>query len=198
MIADTIATLARLTSGTTVRYSGRAPAPGPRVYFANHGSHLDFVVLWSCLPRALRPRTRPVAAADYWERSSIRRRIARLFNPVLIDRRASDRRANALEAMAGALGAGDSLILFPEGTRGRDGEVSRFRGGLYGLARRRPDVELVPVSIDGLDRVLPKGAWLPAPLPSTVTFGPPLQLRPGEGQGAFLERARAAVLELRG
>jgi 1-acyl-sn-glycerol-3-phosphate acyltransferase len=99
--------------------------------------------------------------------------------------------------MAGALAAGDSLILFPEGTRGREGEVARFRSGLYRLARLRPDVELVPVLIDGLGRVLPKGASLPVPLPSTVTFGPPLRLLPGETHGAFLERARTAVLVLR-
>jgi 1-acyl-sn-glycerol-3-phosphate acyltransferase len=183
--------------GARVRWAGCHPNSRRRIYFANHSSHLDFVVLWSALPAHVRRHTRPVAAADYWQSGRVRRFMAGQFNAVLIERHRVSRCADPIEVMLAAMGDAGSLILFPEGTRALDGSVGRFRGGLYRLARRRPDAELVPVYLGNLDRVLPKGEWLPAPLICSVSFGPPLRLADGETCAAFLERARAAVLSLR-
>jgi 1-acyl-sn-glycerol-3-phosphate acyltransferase len=194
MIAGTVATLARLVTTPDVRWVGCQPEPRQRVYFANHTSHLDFLVLWSSLPAGLRRRTRPVAARDYW-RGGLRHRLARLFNAVLIERCATGPRG-AVAAMLAALDTTDSLILFPEGTRGQEDSIGRFHGGLHILARRRPDVELIPVHLQNVGRALPKGAWLPLPLITSVSFGPPLRLQEGEPRAVFLDRARAAVIGL--
>ena len=89
------------------------------------------------------------------------------------------------------------MILFPEGTRGTGQPVASFRSGLYHLARARPDVELIPVALENLNRILPKGEAIPVPMISRVTFGPELRLEPGEDKETFLERARRAVDALR-
>ncbi len=196
--AELLAGFARLVSGARPRWLGCSPDPRPRVYFANHSSHLDAVVLWAVLPRELRERTRPVAARDYWQAGPLRRFLAsRAFRAVLVDRQPAGFHQHPLEPLFEALDHGDSLILFPEGTRGTAGEPGEFRPGLYHLASERPDVELVPVHLSNLDRSLPRGAHLPVPVLSVVTFGVPLPRVAGEERAAFLARARDAVRRLR-
>lgn len=168
-----------------------------RVYFANHGSHLDFATLWAALPHAMRERTRPVAARDYWGKTKFTRAVAvGLFNSLLIAREGITRQDNPIEQMAVAMRAGHSLILFPEGTRSLDGVIGTFKAGLYHLASKVPEAELVPVYLQNLNRILPKGHLLPIPLISSVVFGPPIQLEPGERKPDFLKRTRDAVLNL--
>jgi 1-acyl-sn-glycerol-3-phosphate acyltransferase len=194
----------RLVTGAQPRWLCDPRVLGPRVYFANHCSHLDTVVVWSTLPDALRERTRPVAARDYWGHGAVRRFIAdRVFDALLIDRKAAEgaelierQRQETLEAMTAVLDAERSLILYPEGTRGSGESVQPFRAGLYHLARARPRVPLVPVYLGNLARILPKGAALPVPMQGQVVFGPELHLAPGEEKQAFLERCRRAMLEL--
>jgi 1-acyl-sn-glycerol-3-phosphate acyltransferase len=198
MKGQSLATFVRLFTGAQARWVGCAPHPQQRVYFANHTSNLDFVLLWAALPNAIRARTRPVAAHDYWTASRHRLYLAeKVFNAVLIERKNVTRSNNPLHLMLGALDASDSLIIFPEGGRNPDG-VGEFKSGIYHLAKERPGVEFVPVWIDNLSRVLPKGEILPLPLLCSVTFGAPLQFDQAEGKSAFLERARRSVLELGG
>jgi 1-acyl-sn-glycerol-3-phosphate acyltransferase len=191
---------ARALTGARARWLGCAPAATQRVYFANHGSHGDFVLVWASLPPDLRERTRAVAGADYWNKGALRRYVAhRVLRAVLIDRDRATRTEDPIDRMATVLDHGDSLIVFPEGTRNTtDAPLLPFKSGLYHLAVRCPDVELVPVWIDNARRVMPKGAVIPVPLLCTVTFGAPLRVAPAEGKDAFLERARAAVIALRG
>ncbi len=207
-VASLLAAVARGITGVQVQWAGCEPDEKQRIYFANHTSHLDFVVLWSALPSDLRAHTRPVAAQDYWESSAVRRYVVtNVFNAVLVQRGAMAQAktpeeariaANALtEQMAAALGTEYSLILFPEGTRGNGEKLGEFRGGLYHLALRRPDVELVPAYLENMNRILPKGEVLPVPMLSLLTFGKPIQVEPGEEKEAFLERAREAVSSLR-
>lgn len=194
--ASLVAAAARLLAGAQARWLGCRPDLRQRVYFSNHTSHLDFVVLWGALPRQLRGHTRPVAARDYWGKGTLRRYLARqVFHAVLLQRANLDDvgRRQQVDLLLEALGEGDSLILFPEGTRGTGGEIAPFKSGLYHLALKRPDVELVPVYLENLHRILPKGALFPVPLLSSVTFGSPISVLPGEDKDAFLERARAAV-----
>lgn len=169
-----------------------------RIYFANHASHGDFILLWSVLPELSRQETRPVAGADYWGGSGLRSFIGRdVFNAVLIDRQRGGESADPVEVMAGALDDGASLILFPEGTRNlTDAELLPFRSGLFHLASARPEVDLVPVWIENLNRVLPKGSFIPVPLMCKVIFGEALRIGPGEGKDAFLARSRDALLAL--
>ncbi len=188
--------LVKLLVGAYARWRTSAPSDAQRIYFANHTSHIDTLALWAALPRRLRRRTRPVAARDYWG-TGIRKYIAtRSLGAVLIDRAREDPDSDPLEPLREALAAGDSLIIFPEGTRGKDLLPQRFRGGLYRLACDCPSVELVPVYLENLSRALPKGRFLPVPMVCTVRFGAVLQRVAEEPRDAFLERARQAVIEL--
>jgi 1-acyl-sn-glycerol-3-phosphate acyltransferase len=205
-IASLLAAVARGITGVQVQWAGCEPDERQRIYFANHTSHLDFVVLWSALPSEIRAHTRPIAAKDYWEETPLRRYLAEnVFKAVLVERGLMSKAheeskfvgRSLIEDMTVALSERNSLILFPEGTRGTGDKVGEFRGGLYHLAVRRPDIELVPAYLENMNRILPKGEFLPVPMLSLLTFGKPLQLEPRETKHAFLERAREAVTSLR-
>jgi 1-acyl-sn-glycerol-3-phosphate acyltransferase len=197
MTSTLLAVIARILSGASVRWIDSQPDTRQRVYFANHTSHLDSIVLWSTLPQAVRALTRPVAAKDYWEKGAVRRYMARTFNALLIDRTDIKVHQSPVDLMLREIGHDQSLIVFPEGSRNTESEIQEFKSGLYYLAKKRPDLELVPVHIDNLNRVLPRGEFLPVPLLSLVTFGPPMWLEQGEPKVDFLERARTSVRRLR-
>ncbi|HVU30858.1 MAG TPA: lysophospholipid acyltransferase family protein [Sphingomicrobium sp.] len=192
MISAIIIGLTRFLVGGTGLWLGCAPSARQRIYFANHSSHLDTIIVWAAMPADLRRRVRPVAAADYWGKGRFRRHIAlKILNAVLVDRQV--RTSNPLAPLEDALRAGDSLIIFPEGTRGLERLPSPFKGGLYHLAREFPELELVPVFLDNLRRALPKGSLVPVPISCIARFGAPLALSEGETKPQFLERARKAV-----
>ncbi len=197
-VGQGISFFARLVTAVRGIWVGIDPVAGQRVYYANHCSNGDFILIWTVLPPRLRRVTRPVAGADYWLTSGLRSFIGRdVFNAVLIDRRPEMRTEDPVAQMAGALDGGASLILFPEGTRNTgDTPLLPFKAGLFHLAKARPEVDLVPVWIANLNSVMPKGEVVPIPLLCTVTFGAALRLAAGEDKEAFLTRARGALLAL--
>ena len=189
--------IVRVLTGAQARWYGCPPKAEQRIYFANHQSHADLVMIWAALPHELRAITRPVAARDYWTKSPLRRWITTaVFNAVYVDRERKGE-GDPLAPLEEALERGDSIILFPEGTRGDGEEPQAFRSGLYSLATRFPDVVLVPAWIDNIQRVMPKGEVVPVPILCSVTFGKPIRVEPGEERRAFLDRARGAVIALR-
>jgi len=192
-----LAFVAKLLSGATVRWIDCQPDTCQRVYFANHTSHLDALVLWASLPKDVRVLTRPVAAKDYWEKGALRRHMAQIFNALLIDRKKIKVHQSPVDLMLREIGDKFSLIVFPEGGRNPEGEMGEFKSGLYYLGKKRPDLELVPVYIDNLNRVLPRGEFLPVPFLSCITIGPPIWLEKGEPKVDFLNRAREAVRRLK-
>lgn len=231
----------RLLTGAQARWHGCPPKAEQRIYFANHQSHADLVLIWAALPRELRSITRPIAAKDYWTTSRFKRWItSAVFNAVYVERNRglernrgqipisipdeatagssalksesdpdssdssmtgekleSDPHSDPLQPLIDALESGDSLILFPEGTRGNAEDPQPFKSGLFNLAQRFPDVVLVPAWIHNVQRVMPKGEVVPVPVLCSVTFGEPLRLGTGEPRADFLQRARAAVMALR-
>lgn len=198
MIDSAAAQFLRLLTGATAQWVGCEPSPRPRVYFANHSSHLDGPAIWSVLPTEIRRLARPVAARDYWTASALRRYLSmRIFNSILIERKQVTRHDNPIDEMLKGLGDTGSLILFPEGTRQSGPDPVEFKSGLYHLAKKRPDIELIPVLLDNMNRVLPKGELLPVPLICSVTFGAPLQRIDQEPRDEFLTRSRQAVIDLR-
>ena len=272
----------RLLTGAQARWYGCPPKAEQRIYFANHQSHADLVMIWAALPEELRSITRPIAARDYWANTPFKRWITtEVFNAVYVERAATAPAAAAaaraepevppppaknavapraeriepsmepllplaplivdvtpeavdevqgrldlpappppppmppppvqppamgnaeppppdpLAPLVEALRSGDSIIIFPEGTRGHTGEPQKFKSGLYTLATMFPDVVLVPAWIDNVQRVMPKGEIVPVPILCSVTFGAPIRVEEGEERRPFLDRARAAVIALR-
>ena len=192
-----LATIARLITGAQGHWHGAPPKAEQRIYFANHQSHFDWVLIWAALPRDLRTITRPIAARDYWTSSKLKHWITReVFNAVYVSReRSADE--DPLEPLMEALRHGDSLVIFPEGTRGNKAEPAAFKAGLYHLAEAFPEVQLIPAWIDNVQRVMPKGEVVPVPILCSVTFGAPRTLQAGEDKRACLDRARNAVVALR-
>ena len=187
----------RALTGARALWEGCEPSAAHRVYYGNHASHGDFVMIWSALPPTLRGGVRPVAGADYWNRDPLRRYLIRhVFDGVLIERDQARRTEDAIDTLCNAVDGGASLILFPEGTRNMGEGLLPFKSGLFHLARRRPELELVPVWLDNLRRAMPKGMLLPLPLLCTARFGEPLRVRAGEDKDAFLARARDALWAL--
>lgn len=272
--------IVRLLTGAQARWYGCPPKAEQRIYFANHQSHADLVMIWAALPEELRSITRPIAARDYWANTPVKRWITtEVFNAVYVERAATtapspapsaevpppvaaqpappperiepsmepllpmslpfaDTSAEVMNEMQGqldlpappppppapppataapepeaaaaapaaadplaplieALRSGDSIIIFPEGTRGHTGEPQKFKSGLYALATMFPEVVLVPAWIDNVQRVMPKGEIVPVPILCSVTFGAPIRVEEGEERRPFLDRARAAVIALR-
>jgi 1-acyl-sn-glycerol-3-phosphate acyltransferase len=201
-----LAFVARLITGAQGHWVGSVPKAEQRIYFANHQSHFDWVLIWAALPRDLRAVTRPIAARDYWTASPFKRWLtSAVFNAVYVSRTRPQAASGAgsdtedpLEPLLAALAAGDSLVIFPEGTRGHAGEPMPFKSGLYHLTQAHPSVPLIPAWIDNVQRVMPKGEVVPVPILCSVSFGAPLAaVQPDEDKSAFLDRARATVLALR-
>ena len=187
----------RLLTGSQARWWGCPPKAEQRIYFANHQSHADLVMIWAALPKELRSRTRAIAARDYWTKTPFRQWLTTaVFNVIYVSReRTADE--DPLEPLIEALHHGDSIILFPEGTRGHQEEPQAFKAGLYNLALKFPHIELIPAWINNVQRVMPKGEVVPVPVLCSVTFGAPVHVLPGEERRAFLDRARHAVIALR-
>ena len=200
-----LAAVARLITGAQGHWQGSPPKAEQRIYFANHQSHFDWVLIWAALPRELRAVTRPIAARDYWTSTPFRHWITReIFNAVYVSRsRTKGDSADGtddedpLEPLMDALRNGDSLVIFPEGTRGNQADPAVFKAGLFHLAEAFPGVALIPCWIDNVQRVMPKGEVVPVPILCSVTFGTPVSLGPGEDKRTFLARARDAVIALR-
>ena len=194
MMADLLAMLVRLATGVSVGqvegWTGK-----PCVFYANHGSNLDALVIWAALPREIRGQTSPVAALDYWTKNWIRRWISgKVFNAVLLQRkgRPADR-SHPLQAVFDMVEKGRSIIIFPEGTRSPEGKLLNFKPGIFHLKERYPDLVMIPVSLQNLNRILPKGQWVPIPLIGRITVHPPLENVAGEERAEFLTRARDVV-----
>ncbi|HET7315256.1 lysophospholipid acyltransferase family protein [Salinisphaera sp.] len=188
---------ARLLTGARGYWSGCAPDMTQRIYFANHASHADFVLVWTTLPSELAAGTRPVAGADYWNKGRIKRFIIHdVFHGVLIERERDARTEDPVETLITTLDQGYSIIVFPEGTRNLDDDnLLPFKSGIYHLARQRPGVELVPVWIENAQRVMPKGRLIPLPLLCSVHYGTPLHCGTDEEKTVFLDRARQALVD---
>ena len=194
--------IVRLLTGAQARWHGCPPKAEQRIYFANHQSHVDLILIWAALPTELRSITRPIAAKDYWAGSRFKKWLtSAVFNAIYVDRsRTKDVHGveqDPLEPLVEALQSGDSIILFPEGTRGFAPEPQPFKAGLFNLAVQFPHVVLVPTWIHNVQRVMPKGEVIPVPVLCSVTFGTPMQVAPGEERRAFLDRARLSVIALR-
>ena len=163
-----------------LRVQGREhlPPSGPFILIANHSSHLDTVSLLSLFPLNRLRRIRPVAAADYFDRNKVISILSRtLFNILPIARKHITAGNNPVRQMSAALEAGDSLIIFPEGTRGTGEDLGEFRSGVAHLLEKMPDVCVLPAYLINMGRSLPKGEFLPVPFFCEIRLGWPINIQ---------------------
>lgn len=191
--------LIKLLIGAYPRWLGCKPTETQRIYFANHTSHIDTLAIWAALPTSLQKHTHPVAAYDYWGKSAFKKYVVtKGLNAVFIKRSKEDRdEEDPLKPLYDTLEIGDSLIIFPEGTRNKESTPQPFKAGIFHLAKNFPNVELVPVYLENLNRIMPKGVFWPVPLVCTARFGTPISLLENESKDEFLERARQSVIDAR-
>ena len=198
-ISQVLQLLARVLIGAYPRWVGCKPTNAQRIYFANHTSHIDGVAIWASLPRDLQKLTHPVAAYDYWATNKFKNHVAiKGLNAVYLARvKDANSNEDPMQSLYDVLGKGESLIIFPEGTRHKEDLPQKFKSGLYALASKYPHVELIPVYLENSYRSLPKGKYLPVPLICTVRFGKAMFFDPSESRRNFLDRARQAVIDSR-
>ena len=229
IVSSVLVSICRFLTGIRAKQTSPIADNTPCIYYANHSSHLDGLVIWSCLAPNIRPYVHPVAADDYWNKNRLRRYLSRrIFRAVLIPRHATkmafsessidnseqveltkeqpisndaavgtQNKVNALELMQEILDQGESLIIFPEGTRGNGESIQEFKAGLWHLSRKNPNVQLVPIYLENLNRVLPKGSRLVVPVICSAIFGAPIEsTTEEESKQEFLVRAKSALEEL--
>jgi 1-acyl-sn-glycerol-3-phosphate acyltransferase len=203
---DILVGLAKILTGAQGVWSGTLPDKRQRIYFANHTSNMDTIVIWSALPSHLRKITRPVAAKDYWDNPGIRRHIAtKELNVVFVERNKETRTEDPLNPLRRALDEGYSLIIFPEGKRNPEAVPGEFKAGIYKLHQEYPDVEMIPVYLENVTKSFPRGAPFPLPVICKAYFGSALKDEDNpyleyadepEQISQFLNKARRAVIEL--
>jgi 1-acyl-sn-glycerol-3-phosphate acyltransferase len=171
------------------------PVKGAFILAANHASHADSAVIYAAIPRALRPRLLAAAAQDYFFEGGLRQYLARaLFNAIPVDREGVQRR-DPLRHVVRALREGYGVLIYPEGTRSRSGQIGPFRSGIGRLIAQFPGVPVIPALLEGTDEVMPKGRAVPRPRRVRVTFGAPLRLEADRAQRATWQSAANQVRE---
>ncbi len=208
-LATWILPLARLFAW--VRAEGREhlrDLPGPVVFAANHQSHIDTPAVLLALPPRWRYRTAVAMAKEFFgahfhpARHGLRARLTSslnyylaslFFNAFPLPQREAGTR-DTLRYIGTLLAEGESLLIYPEGKRTLTGEINPFRAGI-GMIGARLDVPVVPVRIEGADRVLHQHWKMAHPGPVRVTFGAPLRLE-GDDYAALAARVEAAVRAL--
>ncbi len=148
--------------GVWVRGREHFPADGPAIFCVNHNSHLDLMVTLA-IAGPVHYKIRPVAAADYFHANPFMKFISdHILRIIAIDRTQSPLQA-FLAGCSQELTAGNVVLVFPEGTRGEPEEMQKLKGGIALLAKRHPEVPVIPIYLYGTGRTLPRGSWLPVP-----------------------------------
>ncbi len=167
------------------------------IIVANHNSHFDTVSIMAALPNKMMKTTRAIAAGDYFGKTYLRGLATRLFfNATLITRGSKTNGQSTIELLDNEIKDGRSLVLFPEGTRGKPGIMADFKKGIAILLKENPHIPFVPVYLDGFGRVLPKGKIFLIPLICKVRFGDPLYPKNNNVE-TILEEVKEAILNLK-
>ena len=182
--------------GLKVRGREHLEGAEPFVLVANHSSHLDTVSLLNLFPLGRLRRVRPCAASDYFERDRLVSWFSHTFFNILSIARTDIRRGdNPVTLMREALARGESLLFFPEGTRGTANALGPLRPGIAHLIEEVPGLRVVPAYLENMGRALPKGEMLPVPFFCEVRLGAPRSLSGTREQ--ILADLRAAIEGLR-
>jgi 1-acyl-sn-glycerol-3-phosphate acyltransferase len=173
--------------------------PPPVILVANHSSHLDTPMILRALPRAWRQRTAVAAAADYFYKSrAVANAVALIFNTVPILRRGGGGVGNgAFDHIDRLIDGRWNLLIYPEGTRSREGKLGRLRSGAAIIAQEH-DIPIVPIRVHGTHDAMPPGrnwpkrarGFLSRRHKVEIEFCAPVRPLPGEDPAAMMERVR--------
>ena len=183
--------LAAVFAGADVVGRERLPKTGPAILVANHSSHVDTLLLLTIFPARTVGRVRPVAAADYFLTNPVMSWFSRRLVGITPVSRTAARGEDVLAPAKAALAQGSILLLFPEGTRGAGDEMGPLKTGVARLVEAFPSAPVIPMWIQGAERVLPKGAVAPVPMTCCVLVGEPIVWR-GD-RAAFMAELKAAL-----
>ena len=181
--------------GLNVRRHEQLPTKGPAVLVANHNSHLDAVTLMTLFPLRMLPKLRPVAAQDYFFRNPVLKWFALHIMGILpLDRKVKSSRTHPLAGINEAIDEGDIVIVFPEGSRGAPEQLGDFKAGIAHIAKKNPEVPVIPIFMHGLGKALPKGEALLVPFFLDVFVGEPIDWE--DDKEAFMEQLSARMTAL--
>jgi len=172
----------------------------PVIFVANHSSHLDTPTVLRAMPRRWRNRTAVAAAADYFYKSRWRARsVALVFNTVPLGRKGGGLGNGATAHVDKLIEEGWNLLMFPEGTRSRNGKIGKVHSGAAVLAGKHR-LNIVPIWIGGTHQAMPPGQNWPKRLPGRlfsrrakveIRFGPPIPPRDPEERHEVMAQVRA-------
>jgi 1-acyl-sn-glycerol-3-phosphate acyltransferase len=181
--------------GLNVRRREGLPAKGPAVLVANHNSHLDAVTLMSLFPLGILHKLRPVAAQDYFFRNPLLKWFALNIMGILpLDRNVKSKRRHPLAGIDESLDQNDIVIVFPEGSRGAPEQLGEMKAGIAHIAKKNPEVPIIPIYMHGLGKALPKGEALLVPFFLDVFIGETLTW--SGDKTAFMEQLTQQIKEL--
>ena len=154
-----------IVSGMSVKNYELFPQEEQFIIIANHNSHLDIMAIMALFDVAHIKKIRPVAASDYFFRNKILKWISINLIDIIPLSRAANRaeKKHPLQDLYDAIEAGDSLVIFPEGSRGKPDELQHFKNGIGHIASKYPDLPIVPIVLEDTAKALPKDEALFVP-----------------------------------
>ena len=184
--------------GVNVKNHRHLPRKGPAILVANHNSHIDTLVLMCLFTTARLLKVNPVAAEDYFFNTRFRSFLFKtLLGAIAIKRhRTGFSKEDIFAEINRSLENGHILIIYPEGTRSMNSEIQEFKTGVAHLARSHPGVPVVPVFINGPDRIMPKYDSLPVPFICDVYVGEPMRIG-ADTKREFTGKIYREVLQLK-
>jgi 1-acyl-sn-glycerol-3-phosphate acyltransferase len=182
--------------GLTVKHRDRLPLDGPAILVANHNSHLDTLLLMALYPTCKLVKVRPVAAKDYFCKKKYLEYVSRnILQIIPISRHRDCENRNPLDGVSQAIEQGAIIIYYPEGTRGLPEQLGQFKKGIAFLAKKHPQVSIVPIFLKGLGRVLPKGKRLFIPFNVKAIVGTPFKSNASHSDFVAALREKMTLLE---
>ena len=186
----------RLIIGVKYVNSGVLKTQKQYILIANHNSHLDSLAIMSAMPLSKVHKLHPIAAEDFFGDKSIKEFLMKHFvNAVLIPRKRPEKPGDpdALQIMSDLLTKGDSIILYPEGTRGEPGVMQDFKKGIALMVQRHPEIPVVPIYLDGLHKSMPKGVSVFLPSNSKLFVGEPIKFKSLETEDILKDSLEAIL-----
>ena len=181
--------------GLNIRRREHLPTKGPAVLVANHNSHLDAIAMMSLFPLSMLPKLRPVAAQDYFFRNPLLKWFALHIMGILpLDRKVKAKRRHPLAGIYEAIDREEIVIVFPEGSRGAPEQLGEFKAGIAHIAKKYPEVPVIPIFMHGLGKALPKGEALLVPFFLDVFVGEAIQWK--DDKEAFMEELSVRMTSL--